>query len=671
MTNPVSLSIDGREVSVERGVTLIEAAEAAGVHIPNLCHLRGMKGVGACRLCVVEIDGSDVPATACTTKVKEGMIVATDTERVREIRRFVLDLILSMHPPDCMTCAKAGVCNLQRYAYDLDLGDSSFTRKTPGHAVEEANPFVRRDPDYCILCGRCVRVCGSQGTEVLRFHGRGLGSKVVSGTGSPLEESDCTFCGNCVDACPVGALLQVEVAKRGREWQHTKTRTACLACGSACDLVVSTNDGQVVKVGSAATAGDEARFICAIGRFGFEGQRGHMRVSRPLKRVGGELLETSWDDALSLVAERMLAAAGEAGIIAGGSLLNEDALQLKKFADGVLRTKDYDTTVSLYADSGVMLTPGGDLDAADLIVLVGLSPDQWTRVFPALDAAIRDRVSSRKAKLLVVHGGDPRIKTAASIVLAGDEVGSLEQLCRAVIDKGLAAPPEMVEALAHVTPSADARNAADLFAAADAPLILAPAALYVAAANLALLKGGAAAIPFEANARGIARAGLEGEGKGFQELVQGPSPVLYAIGDLPLDSRPDTGFLVVQSAFMTELAGLADVVLPAAAGLESDGSLIDALGRVKHVRRACEPAGEARQHGEIFSALAEAMGVSLSEVESPGGRFVEEGAPGFARFVRRSEWDIDPATLIDTLRRSVVEGSRLAWLAQLQRTDAA
>ncbi|HYA12564.1 MAG TPA: 2Fe-2S iron-sulfur cluster-binding protein, partial [Thermodesulfovibrionales bacterium] len=193
----VTLKIDGIEVQAPEGTNLIEAAELAGIHIPNLCYLKGMKGVGACRLCLVEIEGMKAPVIACNTKVKEGMAVNTKTEKVEEVRKFVIDLILSMHPLDCMTCTKAGVCRLQRYAYDFGIKESSFTRKRFGYPTDEANPFLKRDPEYCILCGRCVRVCREQGTNVLDFMGRGVSSKVVTANDKSLQESECTFCGSC------------------------------------------------------------------------------------------------------------------------------------------------------------------------------------------------------------------------------------------------------------------------------------------------------------------------------------------------------------------------------------------------------------------------------------------------------------------------------------------
>src|SRR4030066_1640096 len=400
MEKMVKLQIDGREVQVPEGINIIDAAELAEIHIPNLCYLKGMKGIGACRLCLVEIEGMKAPVIACNTRVKDGVVVNTKTDKVMETRKFVIDLILSMHPLDCMTCTKAGGCNLQKYAYDFELKESSFTRKEFGYPTDEANPFIKRDPEYCILCGRCVRVCKEQGTNVLDFMGRGVGSKVVTASDKPLQESECTFCGSCVDVCPVNALLEAERWRKGREWDYEKISSQCLSCGDGCDIIVSTKDGEVVKINAGAEEGSAERFICAVGSFGFDSSKNESRITSPMKKVGNELKEISWDEAISLVSKKMKEAGKSSGFITTAGILNEDALSLKKFASAVVKTKNIDTTVSLYAGADSMRGNEADLEAADLMVLIGLNPNQGLRVLPALDAIIRKKVE-RGAKLIV------------------------------------------------------------------------------------------------------------------------------------------------------------------------------------------------------------------------------------------------------------------------------
>ncbi|MHB8880979.1 MAG: NADH-quinone oxidoreductase subunit G [Thermodesulfovibrionales bacterium] len=669
MAKTVNLKIDNKEVQVPEGTNLIDAAATAGIHIPNLCHMKGMKGIGACRLCLVELEGMKSPMIACTTRVREGMVVNTQTEKVREIRKFVIDLILSMHPLDCMTCTKAGVCNLQQYAYDFELKESTFTRKRFDFAVDNANPFIKRDPDYCVLCGRCVRICKAQGTNVLEFSGRGVGSKVVTANDAPLQNSGCTFCGSCVDVCPVNALLEADRWRKGREWEYEHTASVCLSCGNACSISVSTKDGLVSKVNAGAPEGSLQRYICAIGRFGFDSVYGELRVRTPLKRVGDALTETTWDDALALAAGKLKSAGSDAAVLSSGNILNEDAFLLKKLAADVIKTKNVDSSVSLYADYDSMKAGAADIEQADLFVLAGLAADQWDRVLPAVHALIGKKMHNDGAKLIVINSGDIKIARSAAVVLKGDEVKMIEELAQAAISKGVKAPKEMVSALAHVDPSDQAMEAADLFMAAKSPVILSAPSLFKAAANLTLIKGEAVAVPFEANARGIVAMGLTSEGKKFREMTSSSSPVLYAIGDVPLDNRPETGFLIVQSSQMTDLALKADLVLPAAHPLETAGTIIDYMGVVKEIQKVVDPSGGARPNADIFIALAEALGGSL---KMPKESDIKKAAKtkvklSFSPFKRDQALDNDAGKLIEQTTRQTVNCSRLLWLKETEK----
>jgi len=661
----VNLKIDGKDVKVEEGTNLIDAAEKAGIHIPNLCYLKGMKGIGACRLCLVEVEGSKAPVIACNTKVKEGMSLLTATDRVVEIRKFVTDLIVSMHPLDCMTCTKAGTCNLQKYAYDFEIKESSFSRKKFGYPTDESNPFLKRDPEYCVLCGKCIRICKAQDTNVLEFSGRGVGAKVVTGNEKPLQESGCTFCGSCIDVCPVNALLEADRWRRGREWEYDKTDSVCLSCGSGCSIVVSSKDGDVIKINSGAPDGSVERTICAFGRFGFDSLHGDLRVTTPMKRVGRELQETTWDDALKTVADTMKAAGAEAAIVSSGALLNEDAALLVKLA-GAVKTKNADSTVSLYSGADAMKSGGADIEAADLIVLAGIEPSQWKRVLPALDGAVRKKLNNG-GKLIVINAVETNIASKASAILRGDEVKMLMELGQAMISKGVKAPKEMVEALAPVNPSDAAMNAADVFMAAKMPLILVAPSLYKAAANLALIKGDVVAVPLEANAKGVVAMGMTSAARKFNDIMASSTKALYVVGEVPVSKRPDTSFLVVQASHMTELAAQADVVFPATPALESEGTIIDWLGRIKKVNRASEPAGDAKQNGDIFMAVAEAMGSPLKPVKDADVKKAVKAKTkvAFSAFKKDAGHDIDPEIFMQETNRTMVNSSRLLWLKEL------
>lgn len=683
MKKMVTLKIDGKEIKAPEGINLIDAAELAGIHIPNLCYLKGMKGVGACRLCLVEIEGMKAPVIACNTKVKEGMSVNTKTEIVEEVRKFVIDLILSMHPLDCMTCTKAGICKLQSYAYNFGIKESSFTRKRFGYPVDEANPFIKRDPEYCILCGRCARICKEQGTNVLDFMGRGVGSKVVTAGDKPLQESECTFCGSCIDVCPVNALLEADRWRKGREWEYKKIQSQCLSCGNGCDIIVSTKDGEVVKINAGTEEGSAERYICAIGRFGFDSLKNETRVTSPMKRVGDELKEISWDEAVSLISKKLKEAGKSVGFISTAGILNEDALAMRKFASDIVKTKNIDTTVSLYADVDSMRSVGPDLDGADLMVLVGLNPNQWLRVLPALDATIRKKVE-RGAKLININSGEPRIASVATVNLKGDEASTLSALAKALEEQRVKRiEQEAKEKEQKEEELSDIEKAADLIAKSENIIILTLPSLYNASLNIeattAKLKLNipqVVAIPFEANAKGVIMMGMITGGVSYKDMTtiarSDDVKVLYAVGEIPVMERPNVDFLIVQNSHLTPLARQADIVLPSAAILESEGTIVDYIGRLKKVQKAVEPPGEAKAHRKIFASLAKAMGstIKVTDTEIKKAAKVKKKKPSVVPYKKQEGLDIDPVMIIESLNYSIMNGSRLLWLKETERAIA-
>jgi NADH dehydrogenase/NADH:ubiquinone oxidoreductase subunit G len=672
MERLVKLQIDGKEVEAPAGLNILDAAEIAGVHIPNLCYLKGMKGIGACRLCLIEIEGMKAPMLACNTKVKDGMVVNTKTEKVQEIRKFVIDLLLSMHPLDCMTCTKAGICNLQKYAYEFDLKESNFTRKKFGYPVDEANPFIKRDPDYCILCGRCVRVCKEQGTDVLEFMGRGVGSKVVTANDKPLQESECTFCGSCVDACPVNALLEADRDRKGREWEYEKIKSVCLLCGNGCDIIVSTKDGEIKKINAGAAEGSVEKFICAYGRFGFDYIGAETRLTSPMMRVNGELKETTLEAALNAVSNKLKTSGKDTGFISVAGIQNEDALTLKKFAKEVVKTKNIDTTLSLYGESDFFMnSQTADIDKADLIALVGLNTSQWERVLPALDAAVRRSVN-RGVKLIVINSSETKIGEVATVSLTGDEVYNLKGIAKVLIGKGLKADKKMEAALKDAAISEEIEKAADLIIGAKKPLIFSSPSLFEASANISMIKGKVICVGLESNTRGIALMGLTTEGKTYKEMVSDGMKVLYIFGEVPLNKRPKTDFLIVQNSHLSDLAKQADVVLPSATFLESAGTIIDYMGRLKYLPRTVEPQGESKSHRDIIINLAKVMGVAMKRPTEADVKKASKSKTklSYHSFIKKEGVDVSPDELIESINASVISGSRLLWLKETEKEMA-
>ncbi len=666
MSDSVTLKIDGKNVTVPAGTNLIDAAETAGVHIPNLCYLKGSRGIGACRLCLIEVEGGKAPVVGCITKAKEGMVVSTKTEKVEEVRKFIIDLIVSMHPLDCMTCTKAGGCELQKYAYDYGVKESSYARKSFNFAIDEANPFIKRDPDYCILCGRCVRVCKEQGTDVLEFMGRGVGSKVITAMDKPLQESDCTFCGSCVDVCPVNALLEADRWRKGREWDYKKTSSTCLSCGNGCDIVVSESDGMVVKVNAGADEGSAEKYICAIGRFGFDALTSDARVTDPMKRVNGSLQEITWKEAVDMVADKLKTAGGNAGIISTANILNQDAFVLSKLASDAVKTKNIDSSASLYADADSLKSSDEvELDNADAIVLAGIDADQWTRLLPALSAGIRKR-ASRGAKLIVLNENETKTMAAAAVSLKGNEAQSLAQLAKGLINQGNKADKALDNAVSGVKVSEEASKAAEFIAKANSTVVFCSPALFNAARNLSLLGNiKVAAVPYEANARGVVAMGMTSDGKTFTEMAEGGVDVLYAVGEVPVGKKPNAGFIIAQSSYLTGLAKDADIVLPAAASLESDGTITNYLGKVKNVNRCIEPAGNSMQHKDIIIEISKALGSPVSDADIKTAHEVSEAH--FSPFEKTHGLDAKPASITECENEAVLNKSRLLWLKEAQK----
>ncbi len=660
MSKLVNVNINGKGYKVPEGINLIEAAESVGIHIPNLCYLKGMKGIGACRMCLVESKGRMM--TACIMKTKDGMEVVTENDKLRELRKFVIDLILSMHPLDCMTCTKAGVCNLQNYAYNFEIKESTYTRKKFGFPIDEANPFIKRDPDYCILCGRCVRVCKEQGTSVLDFMGRGVGSKVTTADDKPLQESDCTFCGSCVDACPVNALLEADRWRKGREWDYEKTKSICLSCGNACEVDVNIYEGEIAKINAGAEDGRAEHYICAIGRYGYDSLNSDSRVLTPMKKDNGNLKETTWDDVLGIVSEKLKDK--DTGIITAGNITNEDALIIKSFVDKA-GIANVDTTVSLYGDESSLIGNEVDLEGADIIVLVGLNPSQWERTLPALDAIIRKKVE-RKTKLIVINSEDTKIAEMTDFSFKDDESLAIKSLAKAVSEKGLKLPEGLD--ISDASTSEAFEKAAEIFVQSQNPVIISSPQLYEASQNLAIIKGSALSIPLEANAKGIILMGLTNKGKSYSDMIDGGVKVLYVVGDIPLGKRPQVDFLIVQSPYMTDLAKEADIVIPATAFLEKGGSIVDYFGRLRNLNKVVEPAGDAKGHKEIFFDIAKKMGI---EIKKPSASDVKRAAkvkvsPSVKPIIKREGFEVDILEMIELINASVINSSRLLWLKELQ-----
>jgi predicted molibdopterin-dependent oxidoreductase YjgC len=346
----VNLTIDGQKITARQGQTVLEAATAVGIKVPTLCHHPALEPIGACRVCLIEISKHQPLYPACTYKVTEGLVVETHSARVEEARRFVLELLLSDHPLDCMTCERAGNCELQDLAYEYGIKESRFPGVQHAYVLDSANPFYERDYNKCILCRRCVRACNEiNGVEALSVIGRGFNSKIGTAFDGTMQESPCEFCGMCVEVCPTGALHPRLGQRQGRTWEVEKVATTCPYCGMGCQFYLDIKEGRIVGVSSKWDAPANHGWTCVKGRYGWDFTQHPDRLTRPLVRreKGGELQEAEWDEALDLVAARFReikeAHGGSAfGALASAKCTNEENFAMQKFARAVMGTNSVD-----------------------------------------------------------------------------------------------------------------------------------------------------------------------------------------------------------------------------------------------------------------------------------------------------------------------------------------
>lgn len=344
----ITLTIDGRAVSVPKGTTVLDACRMNDIPIPTLCHDPELTPVGSCRLCVVEIEGMRNLPPSCVTQATQGMVVSTQNQKIRQARKTILELLVANHPLDCMTCQKMGDCALAQYAYDYEVTGSVFQGEKRQLPLDDSNPFILRDPNKCVLCGKCVRACEEvQGRSVLDFSFRGFNTQVGPAFNVPYSESECVFCGSCVAVCPVGALTEKEMNGKGRPWEVEKVQTTCPFCGTGCNFDLNVKDGKVIGVTSNPEAPVNGRHLCVKGRFGIDMVHSPNRITEPLIKKDGEFVPATWDEALDLVASKLSATKENYGpdaiaVLSSARCTNEENFLMQKLTRAVIGTNNID-----------------------------------------------------------------------------------------------------------------------------------------------------------------------------------------------------------------------------------------------------------------------------------------------------------------------------------------
>jgi NADH-quinone oxidoreductase subunit G len=652
--NAVTLVVDGREVTAPEGMMLVDAAKHGDVEIPVFCYEPKLGDpVGACRMCLVEIEGMPKLQTACSTPVRDGMVVYTQTDRVTEAQNAVVEFLLVNHPLDCPVCDKGGECPLQDIALGWGPGKSRFTDpKRHFQKPLELSPLVAIDRERCILCYRCVRFSQEVAEdEQLQLLERG--DKTFVGT---FDERPyiAPFHGNITELCPVGALTNYTYRFRARPWDIEDAGSICTLCPSQCNVKFTVRDERVLRVLARDNVDVDDGWLCDKGRYGFQMFNTAERITRPMVRAGdGSLSPISWDEAVRRVADGLRKAGDRAAALVGGGTSNEEGWLTQRLvrAAGSSNVDSSPNPIDVgmlgelsRPDHGARIA---DLDHADAILVVGVDP---LHEMPILDLRIRKAVRRSKAKLMVASEHPTTLDGGAESAVRyapGDAASFLRSLAGALDADGYAAGGPFEEEAAAV--SRILRDAPDQVIVWGERLWRDPDAvdaLHACMHSLDMHKRigpGLLEVPEESNTRGLrevgclprARAGLvpiDG-GRGSAQIKDGLASnelsALLLVNADPVRTHPDSegwrralsgSFVVSIASFEDESTRLADIVIPAETWAEKEGTVTHTEGRLQRLRRNVPLPDGMIAGWRFLDAVATELGAG-TDAESPADVF--------------------------------------------------
>ncbi len=449
---PITITLDGREVSGQPGMTILELANESGVHIPTLCYDAHLNSVGACRICLVEDERSGKLLASCVTPIAPGMLINTQSPQVLEHRSNIVKLMLASHPDTCLVCDKGNRCQLHQVASDLGIGLVEFDRIPQIAAIEEVNPFIERDMTKCILCARCIRACLELVVEgAIDYFQRGFITRPATLNNLPLETSECTFCGTCVSMCPTGALAEKQKTYRGTT--KTAGQTICPLCSCGCGISLEVKDNKIIRALPGKDDSVNNGALCIRGSYYCDFVNSANRLTKPLIKVDDSFEESSWDEALKLVATRFQRlkedyGANSIAVLGSSKCTNEDNYLLQRFARCVLGTNNIDNGSRIYG-SATQIGLGSligytmprrnikDLEQADVILVVGADPESST---PIVSYAIKRAVKFKGAKLILIDPRETKLAAFAHLWLRpniGTDIALFNGIAKVIIDQDL------------------------------------------------------------------------------------------------------------------------------------------------------------------------------------------------------------------------------------------
>jgi NADH-quinone oxidoreductase subunit G len=632
----VKVTINGQDFQVEKGARLIDVCRENGHGVPSFCYYADLALQASCRMCIVRIEKMPKLQTSCTITCTDGMIVTTESEEIEKTRRGMVEFLLANHPLDCPVCDRGGECELQEMVFDWGDLEERFTERKNYAPEKFLSPIVANDSQRCILCKRCTRVCDEwMGEDAIEAGGRG--SHTVIGTyGGWLN---CSQCGNCIEVCPTGTLLDATYRHQTRPWELQRTTSTCSFCSDGCQFSVGSRRGEVMRVVARDryVNGHNGEFLCIKGRFAHPFVNHEERLRTPLVRYkkGGRLVPATWDEAVRFAAQKFQEVkdahgGGSIGVVGSPRLTNESNWALLKFAREVLGTDKYTATeafslVPFFENLSAPLATHKDIRHAKTIVLIGGEPEELQ---PLAGKQVRQAVRNGGAKLVIVNSVPIRLRQQAAHfvhIRPGSEDAAILALASpgdadaAALKLGVESDElgRVSQLISETEGDVIVLFGGELGAEAQAALAQLPSVFGEKEGRRFLFHP----LPLFNNSIGVHDLGLMGGAMNPLDILDAAGQsvrAMYVAGSfLPahIEGREDAlsrlDFLIVQELFLTETAKQADVIFPAASFAEVDGTFTNSGGLVQRVRQSIPPVHQSKPDWAITSQLADALGTDL------------------------------------------------------------